>query len=149
MNESRIRIRNITGVSRCGHCDNGLAIVSRRKVRHVLVDEHGPCPWCEKGARIEFPEKIKPHWGADGYWRGAPPEVHPQPKDDGVTLSFAENQLRWRLMLARYAGNPSAQPDVGVDIRDPQKRMELLRSHAAKFSLPNAVGMERNAKEAA
>jgi len=53
------------------------------------------------------------------------------PEPEGVALPRAENALRMGLLLRRMAG-ASVDPLVGVDVRDPARRIALLERAAAK-----------------
>jgi hypothetical protein len=75
----RRRTRNITESERCRRCqDDGLFVVGaeRRNLQGRLFDHDvcAPCPDCERGHRIEFPERGDGIWGRDGFWRGRSPE---------------------------------------------------------------------------
>lgn len=36
----------------------------------VGTEQLAPCPFCEAGFAVEFPEGGKGPWGADGFWQG-------------------------------------------------------------------------------
>lgn len=113
------------GTETCNRCERGLAITGRRPAPSgVLVDEYGPCPHCELGCRFEFPEKCRPRW-PNGYWQGRPAEVIPPPRD-GYELPKVENAMRARLLMRRFAG-ADVDPLLGIDLRDPAKRLAMLR----------------------
>lgn len=52
----------------CRLClDTALVEVGTSKVGTI---ELAPCPACERGKRLEFPEARRGIWGTDGFWRG-------------------------------------------------------------------------------
>lgn len=81
MTLSRInRVQNVSGHGHCEYCcgtGNQPDHVSRSPGGWVFVgysgvgtDQLAPCPYCEAGWIVEFPEKGKGPWGFEGYWRG-------------------------------------------------------------------------------
>lgn len=98
----RVRHRNATGRENCRTCGNGALILVETEPRPVLrlvpregdrppivaptgstyaAELYGPCPFCERGFRVEFgvgsrhdgTEYTNPDggpWGADGFWQG-------------------------------------------------------------------------------
>lgn len=69
MTEYTPRVANVSSKAHCEWCcDDGYVLVGYNRLG---TDEMGPCPYCEKGFAIEFPEKprVGP-WGIEGYWRG-------------------------------------------------------------------------------
>ena len=72
----RRRVANLTGGEECATCrDDAIVTVgSERRAagadRAYFVDVLGPCPNCERGLRLEFPNDGAGPWGKDGYWRG-------------------------------------------------------------------------------
>jgi hypothetical protein len=118
-------IANLTRSDSCPYChDEGQLEVSTRqeiwprdeiakggkkvpKKTEATVDEYGPCPRCEKGQRMEFPEpdakgrvRVGP-WGPDGFWRGRTPEL--EPATVSSPLSREENQRRLAELMKRMA----------------------------------------------
>jgi hypothetical protein len=76
--------------------------------RHVyggetgMIAEMGPCPYCEKGRRIEFPEDRVGPWGSAGYWQGRDPgEVVPR-KTGGERATVGLPDWVRGKYLARY-----------------------------------------------
>lgn len=83
----RRRIANKTGSEHCPHCqdDAQLVVGTDSFYGHEV---NAPCPFCERGYRLEFglgAEKVRkpdgstewkpytnprPPWGKDGYWQG-------------------------------------------------------------------------------
>ena len=128
-----MRVENLTGRDICRMCDDGLALVARRPQGGGTADEFGPCPHCEAGERLEFHgpgSKLWPTWGRDGFWRGREPAVF-APEPEGQALPRAENALRMRLLMRRMGG-AEVDPLVGVDVRDPARRLAILERAAAK-----------------
>ncbi len=128
------RTLNLTGKQFCRNCEDGFAIVSYRTFGKNRMPEYGPCPHCELGARLEFPTGVKgpkgepgarPSWGRDGYWQGRRHDVEPPPPD-GKLLPREENLLRLKLLNRRLAGE-NVDPCVGLDMRDPARRIEMLK----------------------
>ncbi len=142
MTENR-RTRNFSNVERCEWCEDGWAVVAYRPVPAETspdLPEYAPCPWCELGARLEFPTgevtkkgypPARAHWGTPGYWQGKPPAVERAPVSDSEPFTHAENTLRWRLILRRMGGAP-VDPAAGWDVRDDAERIALLKAEAAK-----------------
>ncbi len=139
MNEQRTA--NLTGRQHCDWCDQGLALAAIRPT--PIGDgapEYGPCPWCELGARLEFPtgkpgpkgeRGARPSWGLDGYWQGRPPVVERAPDHSQRLLPAAENLARMRLLMRRYAGE-KVDPLVGLEFGEPARRMEALAAEATR-----------------
>jgi len=69
-----LRVRNISGAQHCLHCCGSGSKTGQGWVfvgwSGVGTDQMAPCPHCEAGYEVEYPERGKPPWGADGYWRG-------------------------------------------------------------------------------
>ncbi len=138
------RTRNYSNVERCEWCEDGWAVVAFRRPfpreTSLGLPEYAPCPWCELGARLEFPTgevtkkgypPARAHWGTPGYWQGKPPAVERAPVNDGVPFTFTENKLRAELLLRRYAG-ADVNPAVGCDVADARERIALLKAETAR-----------------
>lgn len=72
------RTKNLSGKEFCRYCLNdGYVVVTMRPAARLagrqassegVLEEMGPCPYCEQGVRVEFQGGAP--WGTDGYWRG-------------------------------------------------------------------------------
>ncbi len=129
------RTLNLTGKQFCTRCEDGFAITGTRQFGDRPMIEYGPCPYCELGARLEFPTGTKgpkgepgakPSWGRDGYWQGRRPDTADPPKD-GTLLPREENLLRLQLLNRRLSGDKTVDPCVGLDHRDPARRIEMVK----------------------
>lgn len=125
-------VANVTGRAVCEWCEDGLAHVASRPTDGSGFPEYGPCPRCEAGARLEFPDggKTRPVW-PDGFWQGRDETVIRPTMQHGKTLPHAENTLRLRLLTRRLDGE-QVDPCVGVDFTDPKRRMDLLRQEVGR-----------------
>lgn len=126
-------IRNLTGNEHCRHCEpglhgpSGLAVTASRPRPDgtEAMDEYGPCPACEAGARAEIRG-----WAGE-FWQGRDAIVRPLQGHGETPLSHAENLARLRLLMRRFGGE-HVDPCVGVDIRDSGQRMRLLNAEATR-----------------
>jgi hypothetical protein len=69
------RIQNFTAKTRCPSCDDEAVV--------LVTEGAAPCPFCERGFRLEFGLGVKngeeyenPEggpWGKAGFWRGRSP----------------------------------------------------------------------------
>lgn len=80
----RRRLRNYTGSEDCRACSDSALVVAEHRPggspnKPVQIEIYGPCPFCERGFRLEFGlgkdrnggELTGPGvWGEDGYWKG-------------------------------------------------------------------------------
>jgi hypothetical protein len=144
------RFANVTGHAVCPHCVDGLALVQTRPATASIVrphgrlerreaqgsyEEYGPCPWCELGFKVEYPEEKHARAWPLGYWQGRPPVVVDPPPANPEPLSVAENALRLKLLERRYEmvaqGVSEGLPDVGIGLElAAADRVVLLREYA-------------------
>ena len=113
----------------CG--DDGYVTVQARPMewngigprRRGLIEEVGPCPYCLRGYREEFPEPNQknkhptaPPWGEDGFWKGRETDsLIPKYKGDLKFVSAPPWVVRW--LKARAAGDERPFPEQ-ADILD-------------------------------
>ena len=123
-----MRTRNVSERETCDWCfDEGLVTVGTRPEGNGHLDMYGPCPYCEIGLKIEFPEKSRrPPWGPEGYWQGRDPGLT-KPKPEGKPLSKQENALRAKLLLMRWAG-ADVDPCEGLSPLLPERDRFMLLS---------------------
>lgn len=125
-----VRVRNYSSDAWCGWCsDGGLVEIGTRPEAKGHVPTFAPCPYCEIGARVEFPERSRPVWH-DGYWQGRPVDIGPPPKR-GIMLSQTENHMRARLLMRKFAGE-NTDPCEGLEL--PEKERITLLSQRLKAS---------------
>lgn len=107
---SEQRIRNISANQRCHWCIDGLAEIGTRPEGHGHAPMYAPCPYCEAGARLEFPTKAKARW-PNGYWQGRDPagEITPPPRQ-GTPLPTAMGARLSREMVARLGRRRDPTP---------------------------------------
>jgi len=58
------RAQNIHGDAVCNYCVEGQVVVTAPEGGYG--EGYGPCPFCEKGLRLEFSGV----WDSDGFWQG-------------------------------------------------------------------------------
>ena len=110
--EARVKNHREKGLARerCRHCaDEGQIVASLRPVQATVVvgsrlvaspagamiEEMGPCPFCQQGHLVEFPASGKPGpWGADGFWGPRQEADLPAPLGNELPLPAAENARR-------------------------------------------------------
>lgn len=120
-----MRICNMSARDTCEFCLNeGLVMVGTRAEGTRPMEMYGPCPHCERGFRIEFPDKDRPRW-ENGYWQGRDVDVQPAPKLKAL-LGRDENGIRSILLTRRYKKIEGADPLVGLEFADPRERMKVL-----------------------
>lgn len=137
---AELRTQNYSTAAHCGYCLNvGLVITGRYRSpapEHPLHDGYGPCPFCERGFRLEFGlgrttdgrelQADNPPWGKDGFWQGEV-ESAPLPVQDDRPLSRQENLLRLKLLNLRAAGR-RADPLLSLDEGTAAERLLKLQA---------------------
>lgn len=149
------RTRNITRKEQCRFCDDtGFVVVQTRPeewIQHVTargrsvkvrrsweIEEHGPCPFCERGYAEEHghdgkPDHAKPPWHRTGFWQGRDTaDLRPSPRSSPLPL--VENHRRMGLLFQRMAAveagaaedawpDPLALVDGGTESLDSSVRL--------------------------
>jgi hypothetical protein len=119
------RIQNVSGSEHCTYCceSPGLIMVAwvhtRKDIPHEgspadcrgCSEQTGPCPFCEKGRALEFPENGRKPWGPQGFWRGIQPQHQaftPTCSCNEPPLPRAEALKRLRELMTRVEASISA-----------------------------------------
>lgn len=83
----------------------GMPVPERQRkqlTRDIYGEALGPCPHCERGKTLEFPQEGRGRWGKDGYWRGKSTSfLHPERTND-APLPLSENKKRMRELGQRF-----------------------------------------------
>ena len=117
------RIRKHSSNEHCPDCIDGLAEIGTRPEGKGHLPMYGPCPYCEQGARLEFPMQGRPLWGEEGYWQGRPHTITP-PAKSGRHTSATENLMRCKLLFRRWAGE-DVDPLEGIGLPE-RERIRVL-----------------------
>ncbi len=91
---SQARTANVSGNAHCRWCANS-SFVAVRHQAHPFAEDMGPCPYCEKGALVEFGETGQKRW-PKGFWEGRTAELEPLEAPLSHPLPPAENGKRLR-----------------------------------------------------
>jgi hypothetical protein len=97
------RIQNVSGHGHCEHCCGSGNKYGKGWVfvgwSGVGTDQMAPCPHCEAGWEVEFPDKGKPPWGFNGYWQGKNSEGLEKTCQCHAALSSSTENKKWMKKL--------------------------------------------------
>lgn len=104
-------LENVTGSRHCAYCrDDGLVVVNERADG---AEEMGPCPHCERGHLLEFPEGKPGPWGQAGYWKGRDAgHLRPVLTTRTGTLREQREQVKQLIQTTTLGGSDEHTADV-------------------------------------